>query len=161
MSKKITSDKIILRPGSQVDSLKAGRLIYSTGDYFFNYIFEYKKKNIVDILGELYGKEKGVFSHRFSTLAIVDNIVVGIELGYNRDIKFLHTIFDIYYVASSHNPMEVMGMLYRNHQIKKILTKIKKDSYYIAHLAVSPELHRNGVGSKLIGNAIIKAKREG
>jgi len=52
-------------------------------------------------------------------------------------------------------------MLYRNHQIKKILTKIKKSSYYIAHLAVSPELHRNGIGSKLVENAIIKARREG
>ncbi len=161
MPRKITGSKIILRDGGQDDFLKAGKLIYSTGGYFFDYIFEYKKKNIVDILGELYKKEKGVFSHRFSTLAIVDNNVVGIELGYNREIKFLHTLFDIYYVAISHKPMEVMGMLYRNHQIKKILTKIKKDSYYIAHLAVSPEVHRNGIGSKLVGNAIIKARKGG
>ena len=38
MSNKITSGKIILRDGGKNDSLRAGKLIYSTGGYFFDYI---------------------------------------------------------------------------------------------------------------------------
>lgn len=150
-------DNIIIRKGKPEDAEPANKLIYSTGDYFFDHIFFYEKEKFFELLKKLFEKDKGIFSHRFATIAEKDGKVIGIEHGYNKKEKQFHSILNSLYIIREHNFGQVLKMLVRNYHIERFLKKIHPSSYYIAHLAVLPEHHGKGVGSKLLENAFNKA----
>ncbi|HNP74909.1 MAG TPA: GNAT family N-acetyltransferase [bacterium] len=150
--------EIIIKPASPSHSDPANKLIYSTGDYFFDYLFSYEQEKIFQLLKILFEKNKGIFSHKFAEVAEFDGKIVGLEVGYALKDKKVHQFFNDAYIIKRHNPIQVAKMIYRNYQIDKFIKKLQPDSYYIANLAVMPEMQGKGIGGMLLENAFKKAK---
>ena len=148
---------IIIRKGKLEDSIPSNFLIYSTGSYFFDHVFYYEKEKIFVLLKQLFEKNKGVFSHKFSSVAELDGKVVGIEHGYTKNERAIHSLFSSLYIIRQHRLGEIAGMLRRNYHLGRFIKKIHPDSYYIAHLAVLQEFHGKGIGTKLLENSFKKA----
>ncbi|MAF13643.1 MAG: hypothetical protein CMI53_01990 [Parcubacteria group bacterium] len=151
-------DKIILRDGIPDDSSLADYLIYSTGSYFFDYLFPYDKDITFKTIRMLFRKDKGIFSHRFATIAEEDGDVLGLELGYSLREKRYHSFFNTLYIIRQHNLIQIFKMIFRDYNISKFLKRLKPNSYYIANLSVHPSAQGRGIGGKLLENAFTKAK---
>lgn len=151
-------ENLIIRKGKPEDSRPSNFLIYSTGSYFFDHIFSYEKEKILELLKKLFEKNKGIFSHQFTTVAELEGRVVGIEHGYTRRDKQIHALLNSFYIIKHHKFDQILKMLMRNYHIERFLKKIHPNSYYVAHLAVILEYHGKGIGGKLLDNAIKKAK---
>lgn len=149
---------VIIRRGNTSDSVPANFLIYSTGKNFFNYLFPYKLERILKILELLYEKDKGIFSHIFSTVATLNGNVVGLELGFTSKDKCIHSLFTDIQIAKKHNPIQIIQMIIRKNLINKFFMNIDNDSYYISNLAVIPSVQYKGIGSILLKNALDYAK---
>lgn len=153
-------DNLIVRKGKPEDADPANKLIYSTGDYFFDYIFSHEKDKIFDLLVYLFKQHYGIFSHKFSTIAEDFNKVVGIELGYGKSEKRIHALINGIYTANKIGLMRVPRALVRDYIYHRFFKTLDSKSYYIAHLAVLPDYQGKGIGTKLLENAFKKAKQK-
>lgn len=152
---------IILRGGIPDDSRIANQLIYFTGTYFFDYVFLYDRKRIMDILQYLFEKKNGIFSHTFSTIAEYDQKVAGLELGYSKNQKEFHALLNGIYVITMVGLNKMVKMLYRDYIVHRFIKTLDSNSYYISHLAVVKDYQHQGIGTKLLENSFKKvAKRK-
>ncbi|MDB2550494.1 GNAT family N-acetyltransferase [Rickettsiales bacterium] len=157
----MTNDKIIFASGHPDYANEAAILIYDSSHEILDFMF--KDKDIaINALVKLYKKKKGHFSHKFSTIAMKDKEIVGLELGYSKkDLDKQDLIGGIYLLISS--PLSLWW-----HIITKVgpvvdnyVPKASEGSYYLNNLAVNTKKRSGGVGRLLLENITKRAKKSG
>jgi len=114
------------------------------------------------VLGKLYGKNAGHFSFRFSTVAVVTDRVVGLELGYDRDQLSRQAVSGSLLLLLNTPPSRWWHVIAKaGPVIDGYVPKPSAGAYYINNLAVSPALRGGGIGELLLTNAIERSRRKG
>lgn len=141
--------------------IEAG-LIYSTGEYLFDHVFQLKNDGILKLIRFLYKHNGGIFSHRFAHILKYNNEIVGIELGYSGWQYLYHNFINIYHIIKYfRSPTLIYSMEKRSGDINKISAKIPFNEYYIAHFAVIPRFQEQGLGSRLMVETLARLKKLG
>lgn len=157
MNKSITT----IVPGTPHFSNAAGKLIYESSHELMNFIFS-GQKVAEKTLASLYRKKCGHFSYKFSTVAIVENQVTGIEIGYDKNqLARQDLIGGILLLLNS--PVSIWWHLITtaNSVIDGYVPKPGDDVYYINNIAVSSACRSGGIGKLLLEDAIQRAKKNG
>lgn len=115
-----------------------------------------------ETIRKLYAYQHGHFSYRFSTLAIQDNQVVGLQLGYDHD-QLAQEEFIGSLLLFFNSPTKRWWPL-----VKKIgpiladyVPQPTSNSYYINNIAVSSSCRGGGIGKLLLANTLKHAELSG
>ena len=158
---KITKEDIVLEAAKPEDAEIAARLMYDAGRQVTDYVFMGDRDMMQTCYEEMWKLKAGICSHSLSTTVRYKGALLGIELGYTGVTGQKHFPVMIQYAAEILSPeaydhfAEAMGYL------KYLIPPTPEDAYYVAFLAVIPEARGQGIGEKLLNNAIMRAKSQG
>lgn len=132
----------------------AAKLIYSTGEDVFTFLFKPlgSKEEIVAFLETLYSSPKNIFASKHSYWLFENKNRVGFVLGYHGDCETELILQTIWCVLKKHkfNPIISTQLLKNFFVFQKMTLDVPKNMYYIAHFAILPEHHRKGLGSQMM-----------
>ena len=157
----MNSSQPTLRQGRPAFFAEAGVLIYESSHELLDFLLS--DRGIAErVLAKLYRKSVGHFSFRFSTAAVVEDRMVGLELGYDRDqLGRQAAIGGLLMLLNS--PVSLWWHLIAkaSRVIDGYVPKPSEGAYYINNIAVSSARRGTGIGMLLLANAIDRARRTG
>ncbi len=155
------SGDLTFQPGDPSQPKAAAALIYQSSHELLDYMFS--NQAIAErVLSRLYRKRSGHFSHRFSTSALIDEELVGLELGYSKEqLKREEFPGSINLLFSS--PLSVSWHLATKagSVIDGYVPKPSDGAYYINNIAVSPDARGRGIGERLLSHVIDRSRKAG
>ena len=158
----IIGEVIDLVPAKPDDADIAWKLIYDTDPELFDYYFNGDEDLMASCLSDWWRRPEGWFSHSSCTGAIYNGSLVGIEIGFSREVFQKHTRPTFYYAKETMNraAFEHFSGAFRNF-VPYLFPIIPRDAYYVQGLAVRPEIRGQGIGHKLLNAAFKRAKERG
>ena len=112
------------------------------------------------VIGTLYKKKIGHFSHHFSTLLFLNGKVVGLELGYdkeeleNQELRGNLALFFTSPLSNWWRLIRTIGPV-----LDDYIQKPACNTYYINNIAISTDYRGKGLGEQLLLHTIERAQR--
>lgn len=155
------NNNVSFRPGEPSMCSDASVLIYQSSHELLDFMFS--NKTIAEkVLRELYKKKRGHFGCQFSTIALLDSKVVGIELGYDKDqLSKQALIGSVLLMLAS--PLSIWWHLAATvgSVVDNYVPAPGGGTYYINNIAVSPECRGQGIGKLLVMDTINRSTEAG
>lgn len=155
------TSSIQIRAGAATDHQDAKRLIYESSHELMNFMFG-DRDTAEKVIERLFRWSRGHFSHRFSTVAVRGQQIVGIQLGYDKEHlagqELLGSISLFINAPASrwwHLLTTVAPVL------DKYIPKPSPGTYYINNIAVMNANRGEGIGKELLVHTIASAKAAG
>ena len=154
---------LILRDATPEDSRAASELIYLAGQSFFNHTFGFggDKDKALKFIDYAYRKDAGAFSHKYAVVVELDGKVTGLELGYDGETKRQEDKIVETQIMKYYNFFQLVRLFGRGQHVKRFFAEAPEDIYYLASIAVVPEVRKRGIGTKLVNNVFKKMKEIG
>lgn len=149
------------RPARAGDVDAAVPLIYSSGPDAFDYAFARPGRNSAeDFLRHAFVQGGGQFGWRQHTVGELDGRVaaVGTVFGGEANLGYM--------LAASRQILGFFGpgalpVIHHGLQLERIICPPPKQTLYLAHLGVAPELRGEGLGSQLIAHFLERGRQAG
>lgn len=140
---------------------QAAPLIYDTDPALFDYLFTDGHDNALMFLANEWTQEISYYSFSHCTAAVRENVLVGIELGYDQ--KTLHECKPNTGLngINSLTPEGIETIVNRVGYLEYLMPPIPDDAYYILFLATHRTVRNLGLGKRLLANAFDQARNQG
>jgi ribosomal protein S18 acetylase RimI-like enzyme len=155
----ITADLIEIGPATPENHAIAWKLIYDTDPEIFEYYFNNDLELMESCLSDWWQRPEGWFSHTLCTAATYNGSLVGIEIGFTREINRKHLRPTFYYAKETMNraAYEHFSGAFKNY-VPYLFPYIPGDGYYVQTLAVKAEIRGQRIGQTLLNAAFNRAK---
>ena len=155
----ITADLIEIGPARPENPEIAWKLIYDTDPELFEYYFSNDLELMESCLSDWWQRPEGWFSHALCTAATYNGSLVGIEIGFTREINRKHLRPTFYYARETMNraAYEHFSGAFKNY-VPYLFPYIPRDAYYVQTLAVKAEMRGQRIGQTLLNAAFNRAK---
>ena len=143
------------------DAEVCARLIYMTMGTMADYLMgNDETAEAINILEQLFRREKNRYSYQYTNLAIIDGEIAGLLLSYpGRILKLLDLPMMGSIIAVNELP-EALRFFVRSIPLMMV-KEVEVDEYFINNVAVLPNFRRRGVGKLLMNLAEKLAKESG
>ncbi len=157
----VRTDSIELIPAEPRHGEHFPQLTYDTDPPLWDY-FVGKDMALLDKwMRPMWAAERGLFSHVHCTVAVQDNVVLGIEMGFGPQTQGEHFPDTVQLSQKVLKPNELAEVMNAMQYSAYITPHIPQDAYYLMLLSVAPEGRSKGVGARLLENAFDVAKEDG
>ena len=156
----ITADLIEIGPAGPESPEIAWKLIYDSDPEIFEYYFNNDLELMESCLSDWWQRPEGWFSHALCTAATFNGSLVGIEIGFPREINQKHLRPTFYYAKETMNraAYEHLSGAFKNY-VPYLFPYIPRDAYYVQTLSVIAEMRGQSVGQTLLNAAFNRAKK--
>lgn len=155
------NENVLLKAATPQQAMVAATLIYDTDPHLFAYWFGNDYETALKFFEAEWKQERSLFSFSLCTIAVSGDTLLGIELSY--DLKTQTGLKpDTGLTGAGEISPEVLPCLIEAASyIPYLVPPIPEDAYYIAHLAMLPEVRGRGLGTRLLMNAFDSAREQG
>jgi ribosomal protein S18 acetylase RimI-like enzyme len=152
---------LTLRPARPWDVDAAVPLIYSSGPAAFEYVFTHAARgSATEFLHRAFTVRGGEFGYGNHTVAEIDGEVVGVGAAFSGAGLLASTITTGFAMIRFYHSGSV-GPVGRGLRVERLFAPPAKDTQYIAHLGVAPEVRGHGVGTALVALFLVEGHRAG
>jgi len=138
----------------------AATLIFDTDPHLFTYMFGSDHETALKFFELEWKQERSLFSYSHCTVAVNDDMPMGIEIGYNLKTKTELDPDTGHTGAQALNPEDLPILIEAVSYLPYLMPPIQGDAYYIAHLAVIQNMRGQGIGERLLMNAFERAEKQ-
>lgn len=157
----MTNTNVKIKTGASTDYAEAKSLIYESSHELLNFMFA-TRETAESVLGKLYQKSRGHFSHVFSTVAVQNERVVGVQLGYDQDQLAKQDLNGSILLLISSPASRWWHLITKTGPVlSKYIPKPSTGTYYINNIAVSSRCRGGGIGKQLLFHTLNAAKEKG
>lgn len=157
----IHADSIALRPAAPIEPALVARLIEQTDPHIFGAIHGHDAALTERHLGAQWLAPDGIFSHSLAHMAVHDDDLVGIELGFDLATQRSATGAMFNRAVSILTEAELARFAGFFEYGTFLLPPVPADAYYLQHLAVVDAARGRGIGERLLHGAFDKARARG
>ena len=139
----------------------AAPLIYDTDPALFDYLFIDGYEVALEYFEKEWRQKQSIHSFSLCSVAMKEDTLVGIELGYNRKTEQEYKPHTGKTGISSLTPEGTETLIDRDSYSQHLFPPIPDDAYYILFLSTHNTIRDQGLGSRLLANAYDKARKRG
>ena len=138
------------RPARPEDADAAAPLIYASGPDQFDYVFcATHASQSLEFLRFAFASGRGRFAWRNTTVACIDDRVVGVGTAYGAETNVRYFFEDGWLIARYYGAC-APGVMIRGLRAEGVIIPPKRSEWMIAHLAMAPEERGHGIGARMI-----------
>jgi ribosomal protein S18 acetylase RimI-like enzyme len=145
---------LIFRPARAADVKQAVALIYSSGPAAFDYVFERAGASAEEFLRMAFVDGRGMFGHARHWVGELDGRVVASGTAFSGELNTRNALTAMRQILLCYGPVSTLPVLRRGLQVEKVILPPPKQTFYLAHLGVAPDLQGQGIGTQLIGHLL-------
>lgn len=143
------------------DGPEAAELIVSTGPEIYAYLFGKDLAAARHLVTGCWAATEGIFSHVHATVARAEGRVVGLELGYPEVLRARQLPATRALIERALAPERLDAYRAGVELVGYLTPWVPIDAYYLQFLAVTPALQGQGLGARLLNQAVARARSEG
>jgi ribosomal protein S18 acetylase RimI-like enzyme len=148
-----------LRQAIADDVTWAGPLLFSCGPALFSYIFASPSDQAQEILCQAFIQPNHAFSYDCTQVIEMDGQPAGLMVAYSGKIK-RQVDERVHFVMARIMPLTKLPRILINvADLSRIKQDVSLQDYYLLSLGILPEFRNQGLGSYLLEQAEIQAKR--
>lgn len=138
-------------PAHKDDYQKSAELIYLAGDSVYQYLFR-SERNSLNAIKNDFKKETTLLSYKNAYNLCINNEVVGIILAYPQKEFSRRSVNSAFVIFRNNSFLKYPGLIYRSFRLNKRgnFSSHKRNSIYLAVLAITPEQQSRGYGKMLL-----------
>ncbi len=141
--------------------MAARALIYETGHELLDFMFG-GRQGAERVIGKLFKKSLGHFSHAHATKAVLDGQVVGIEVGYRGEVLAAEEFRGGLSLFLASPPSQWWRLVRTvDPTLSEYVPKPRENTYYINNIATDGDVRGLGLGKQLLQSAIERARAAG
>jgi len=155
------SADVTLRPARPEDAPQAAPLIYAAGPTLFNLMFGPSPPDVLRLFGRLFPVPRHPFSYDRALVAEQDGRIAGIALAASIAARRAGGWRLMWLLPRFRGVLPLLRRWPDLRDIGSCMSAPPQDVYYLGILAVTPEMRRRGVGSRLIEEVHRQAQATG
>jgi ribosomal protein S18 acetylase RimI-like enzyme len=162
----MNSNPATLKPATEAHAAMIPDLAFSTGPVSYAYIFGEDRGLFDAFILQSWKTTDTFFSHRETTIAVENDNLRGIEIGYSgkryyqlREGGMSVSQALIETGGATLEQLQAVGQ--RSHKNDFQLPYVPPDAYYVMAIAVTEESRRRGIGAQLLNHAFEQARDAG
>ena len=134
------SENVLFKAATPKQNKVAATLIYDTDPHLFAYWFRNDYETALKFFEAEWKQECSLFSSSLCRIAVIGDKLIGIELGY--DLKTQTDLQPDTGITGARgiNPEVLACLIAAVNYLPYLIPPIPEDAYYIAHLALLPEV---------------------
>jgi ribosomal protein S18 acetylase RimI-like enzyme len=152
---------LIFRPARAGDAAQAVALIYSSGPAAFDYVFERAGAGAEDFLRMAFVDGRGMFGYPRHWVGELDGRVVASGTAFSGELNARNALTALRQILLCYGPLSSVPVLRRGLQVERVIPPPPKQTFYLAHLGVDPQLRGQGIGTQLVGHFLQMGRAAG
>jgi ribosomal protein S18 acetylase RimI-like enzyme len=136
-------------------------LIYSSGPAEFDYVFAQRHMTALDFLRWAFGRGTGSFGYRNYTVAVVDEVPVGIGAFCSRSEEKAGETRVGLQMLLFYGPVGAWAAMRRGTRLRSIMPFTDADTEFFSQIGVAEPMRGQGVGAALLRRQIAVARDKG
>lgn len=157
----MTGGNIVLEQARPIEPELAARLIYDTGSYVFDCLYNRDFDLYLRITSDLWTRESGAFSHIHAKAAMSGDRLAGIALGFPQPLYAPEFGENMMAMAEMGTPELLAHLPDVAGHIPWLFPEVPEDAWYLLFLSAHPEARGRGIGEKLLLDCFERAKAAG
>ena len=157
----MTADTIALEQAGPVEPELAARLIYDTGAYVFDCLYNRDFDLYLRITSDLWTREGGAFSHVHAKAAMSGGRLAGIALGFPQPRYAPEFDEAMGAMAGMATPELLAHLPSVAGHFPWLFPEVPEDAWYLLFLSAHPEARGRGIGEKLLEDCFARARAAG
>lgn len=141
---------LIFRPAESRDVDQAVPLIYSSGPAAFDYAFKRAGVTAEDFLRAAFVDGAGMFGYPRHWVGEMGGRVVAAGTGYSGEVNLRNMLAATRQIMLCYGPVSAVPVMLNGLRLERIIQPPPKQTYYLAHLGVNPDLRGEGIGTRLV-----------
>lgn len=141
---------LIFRPAESRDVDQAVPLIYSSGPAAFDYAFKRAGVTAEDFLRAAFVDGAGMFGFPRHWVGEMGGRVVAAGTGYSGEVNLRNMLTATRQIMLCYGPVSAVPVMLNGLRLERIIQPPPKQTYYLAHLGVNPDLRGEGIGTRLV-----------
>jgi len=139
----------------------AARLIYDTGSYVFDCLYDRDFDAFLKITAALWLQQGGAFSHVHARAALHDGRLAGIALGFPQHLYEQEFGTGMMAMAEMGSPELLAHLPSVAGHIPWLFPEVPDDAWYLLFLSAHPEARGRGIGELLLNDCFERARKAG
>ncbi|HAC59680.1 GNAT family N-acetyltransferase [Parvibaculum sp.] len=156
-----SADNIVLEEAKPAEEELAARLIYDTGSYVFDCLYDRDFDAYLKITSHLWLQEAGAFSHRHARAALFEGRLAGIALGFPQPLYEQEFGTGMGAMAEMASPELLAHLPGVAGHIPWLFPEVPEDAWYLLFLSAHPQARGRGIGEKLLSECFERARAAG
>lgn len=149
------------RPARPDDVDAAAPLIYASGPEQFDYVFcATRAEEALDFLRFAFTSGRGRFAWRNTTVACLDDRVVGVGTAYGPETNVRY-FFEDGWLITRYYGIRAPSVMLRGLRAESVIVPPKRGEWMIAHLAMTPQERGHGIGARMVHHLMERGRRAG
>ena len=157
----INAETVTLAQAEPVEAETAARLIYDTGSYVFDCLYDRDFDAFLKITSALWQRRGGAFSHVHAKAALHDGRLAGIALGLPQALYAEEFGTGMMAMAEMGSPELLAHLPTVAGHIPWLFPEVPDDAWYLLFLSAHPDARGRGIGEKLLLDCFARAKAAG
>lgn len=157
----INAETVTLAEAEPVEAETAARLIYDTGSYVFDCLYDRDFDAFLKITSALWLRQGGAFSHVHAKAALHDGRLAGIALGFPQALYEQEFGTGMMAMAEMGSPELLAHLPTVAGHIPWLFPEVPDDAWYLLFLSAHPEGRGRGIGEKLLLDCFERARKAG
>ncbi|ABS63652.1 GCN5-related N-acetyltransferase [Parvibaculum lavamentivorans DS-1] len=157
----MNADTIVLAEAGPGEPDLAARLIYDTGSYVFDCLYDRDFEAFLKITGFQWQQQGGAFSHVHARAALHDGNLAGIALGFPQSLYEQEFGTAMIAMAEKAGPDLIAHLPSVAGHIPWLFPDVPDDAWYLLFLSAHPQARGRGIGEKLLVDCYERARKAG
>ena len=157
----INAETVTLAQAEPVEAETAARLIYDTGSYVFDCLYDRDFDAFLKITSALWQRRGGAFSHVHAKAALHDGRLAGIALGFPQALYAEEFGTGMMAMAEMGSPELLAHLPTVAGHIPWLFPEVPDDAWYLLFLSAHPDARGRGIGEKLLLDCFERARKAG
>ncbi|MEX0839531.1 MAG: GNAT family N-acetyltransferase [Parvibaculum sp.] len=157
----MNAETVTLAEAEPAEEETAARLIYDTGSYVFDCLYDRDFATFLKITAALWLREGGAFSHVHAKAALHDGRLAGIALGFPQALYEQEFGTGMMAMAEMGSPELLAHLPSVAGHIPWLFPEVPDDAWYLLFLSAHPEARGRGIGEKLLVDCFERAQAAG
>jgi len=157
----MNAETVTLAEAEAAEEETAARLIYDTGSYVFDCLYNRDFDAFLKITSALWRRDTGAFSHVHAKAALHDGRLAGIALGFPQSLyeqEFGTAMMEMAEMASPDLLAHLPGVA---SHVPWLFPEVPDDAWYLLFLSAHPQARGRGIGEKLLLDCFGRARKAG
>lgn len=159
--KPMNAETVVLEEARPIEEELAARLIYDTGSYVFDCLYNRDFDAFLKITSHLWQQDVGAFSHRHAKAAVYQGGLAGIALGFPQALYAQEFGTGMAAMAEMGSPELLAHLPSVAGHIPWLFPEVPEDAWYLLFLSAHPQARGQGIGEKLLLDCFERARQAG
>ncbi|MEQ8268977.1 MAG: GNAT family N-acetyltransferase [Parvibaculum sp.] len=157
----MNADTVVLAEAGPGEEELAARLIYDTGSWVFDCVYNRDFALYMKIGAALWQSEGGAFSHVHAKAALHDGNLAGLALGFPQSLYDQEFGTGMIAMAEMATPELLAHLPSVAGHFPWLFPVVPEDAWYLLFLSAHPEARGRGIGEKLLLDCYERAREAG